>query len=159
MGNGNCRRRRTQAERDAGGGGGGAPPPLAAPLAAPPPLAEWELLPEQEELEEGEAQAAPPWVAALDALTSVRRLPSRRRPGHAPPSSQDAALSALRYRYGCRWHYLHALRVQASQMGPEQPAVKFAFLAIRCLYKQAHRQDMHLLNYLKQLRQDAAEAA
>jgi len=106
--------------------------------------------------EEGEAAAPPaaaqPATAQLDALTSVRRLPARRRPGQAPPSSQDRALAALRYRFGCRWHYLHALRVQASQTGAVQPAVKFAFLALRRLTRRKHSEDGQLLSYLKQLR-------
>ena len=116
---------------------------------------EWEVLPEEEAAEAEEAAApqaaAQPATAQLDALTSVRRLPARRRPGQAPPSSQDRALAALRYRFGCRWHYLHALRVQASQTGAVQPAVKFAFLALRRLMRKHHAEDGKLLRYLKQL--------
>ena len=122
----------------------------------------WEVLrEEEEEAAEGwraappqaaPPQAAPPLVAQLDALTSLRQLPSRRRPGRAPPSSRAAAPSALRYRFGCRWHYLHAMRVQASQMGPMQPTVRFAFLALRCLARKQHREDRQILSYLKQLR-------
>ena len=115
----------------------------------------WEVLPE-EEAAGAEAAAPPaaaqPATAQLDALTSVRRLPARRRPGQAPPSSQDRAVAALRYRFGCRWHYLHALRVQASQTGPAQPAVKFAFLALRRLMGKKHAEDGQPRRYLRQLR-------
>ena len=91
-------------------------------------------------------------TALLDAVLSLRRLPARQRPGSAPPSSHEAALSALRYRYGCRWHYLHALKVKASQAGPMLPEVSFAFLTLRCLAKQHHKAGMCLLNYLKHAR-------
>ena len=48
--------------------------------------------------------------------------------------------------------------MQASQMGPATPPVKFAFLAIRKLARKQHREDLWLLKYLKELR-EAAEAA
>ncbi len=112
----------------------------------------WELLGEEEPPEAPPPAAPGSFVAQLDALTSFRRLPARRPPGRTPPPSQGAALSALRYRFGARWHYLHALRVQASETGAVQPAVKLAFLALRCLARRLHRRDRELLQYLKQLR-------
>ena len=58
----------------------------------------------------------------------------------------------MRYRFGGRWHYLHALRVHASQTGPAQAAVKLAFLALRRLMRKHHAEDRKLLSDLKQLR-------
>ena len=140
---GNCQRRREQEDawREADG---------------------WELLPAAAEAaeeqvhagaeaaaqEEQEAQAAP-LVAQLDAATSVRRLPARRRPGSAAPSSHEAALAALRYRFGCRMHYIHVLKVQASQMGPVQWGVKLALMALYCLARRKHLEDDKLLKELK----------
>ena len=100
-------------------------------------------------LRRARAQAEATLLAELNALTSLRKLPAKRRPGREPPSSHDAALSALRYRFGCRWHKLHAMRVQASQMGLVTAAVKLAFITLRLLAKKQHKADMWLLNYLK----------
>ena len=102
--------------------------------------------------EEQPAAQAARLVAQLDAITTLRRLPARQHPSREPPSSQAAALAALRYRFGCRWHCLHALKVQAAQMGPALPSVKFAFLARRCQARRNHSEDKKLLAYLKELR-------
>ena len=97
---------------------------------------------------------------SLDALTSVRRLPARRRPGQPAPTSHEAALSALRYRFGCRFHYLHVLKLRAAEARAAQPRIKLAFVALRCLAKAAHRFDDWLLKELKVARalREAARA-
>ena len=98
-------------------------------------------------------------AAGLDALTSVRRLPARRQPGQPAPASHEAALKALRYRFGCRWHYLHVLKLKAAEARAAQPGIKLAFVALRCLAKAAHRFDDWLLKELKAARAAGAARA
>ena len=117
--------------------------------AAQPPAAEAEM---QEEQAAGQRRS-------LDALTSVRRLPARRRPGQPAPTDHEAALSALRYRFGCRSHYLHVLKLRAAEARAAQPRIKLAFVALRCLAKAAHRFDDWLLKELKAARAAGAARA
>ena len=98
----------------------------------------------------GLAAEAAALIAQLDAVLSLRRLPAKRHPSREPPTSQATALAALRYRFGCRWHYLHALKVMASQVMTSQ--IRFAFLALRYSARARHAGDGKLLAYLKQLR-------
>ena len=95
--------------------------------------------------DEAQAQAGD-LAAQLDALTSVRRLPAKQGPGRP-----DTALSGLRYRFGCRWHYLHALKVLAGQLPAMHPSVRLAFLALRKLARQQHKTDQSILSHVKQL--------
>ena len=97
------------------------------------------------------AQADGALLAQLDAVLSLRKQPAKARPGSEPPSSHDAALAALRYRFGCRWHCLHALRVASNRIRgqPVSAPVKLAFLCLRARTRQQHKQDKALLDYLK----------
>ena len=98
----------------------------------------------------GAAQADGALLAQLDAVLSLRKQPSKRRPGSEPPSSHDAALAALRYRFGCRWHCLHALRVASNRIRgqPVSAPVKLAFLCLRARTRQQHKKDKELQDYL-----------
>ena len=97
------------------------------------------------------AQADGALLAQLDAVLSLRKQPAKRRPGSEPPSSHDAALAALRYRFGCRWHCLHALRVASNRIRgqPVSAPVKLAFLCLRARTRQQYRQEKELLQFLK----------
>ena len=100
----------------------------------------------------GAAQADGALLAQLDAVLSLRKQPAKKPPGSQPPTTHDAALAALRYRFGCRWHCLHALKVAAKDLGLVTPSVKLAFLYLRARIKQQHKHDIALLGYLKELR-------
>ena len=99
----------------------------------------------------GAAQADGALLAQLDAVLSLRKQPAKKPPGSQPPTTHDAALAALRYRFGCRWHCLHALKVAASQILITQVSapVKLAFLCLRARTRQQHRQEKELLQFLK----------
>ena len=97
----------------------------------------------------GAAQADGALLAQLDAVLSLRKQPAKKPPGSQPPTTHDAALAALRYRFGCRWHCLHALKIVKKQIGTCSPAVKLAFLSLRVRARQHHKQDKALLDYLK----------
>ena len=99
----------------------------------------------------GAAQADGALLAQLDAVLSLRKQPAKKRPGSLPPTTHDAALAALRYRFGCRWHCLHALRVASNRMRgqPVSAPVKLAFLCLRARTRQQHKQDKELLDYLR----------
>ena len=99
----------------------------------------------------GAAQADGALLAQLDAVLSLRKQPAKKRPGSLPPTTHDAALAALRYRFGCRWHCLHALRVASNRIRsqPVSAAVKLAFLCLRARTRQQHKQDKELLDYLR----------
>ena len=99
----------------------------------------------------GAAQADGALLAQLDAVLSLRKQPAKKRPGSQPPTTHDAALAALRYRFGCRWHCLHALRVASNRIRgqPVSAPVKLAFLCLRARTRQQHKQDKALLDYLK----------
>ena len=49
-------------------------------------------------------------------------------------------------------HYIHVLKVQASQMGPVQWGVKLALMALYCLARRQHLEDRQIPSYLKTLR-------
>ena len=99
----------------------------------------------------GAAQADGALLAQLDAVLSLRKQPAKKRPGSLPPTTHDAALAALRYRFGCRWHCLHALRVASNRIRSQQISapVKLAFLCLRARTRQQHKQDKELLDYLR----------
>ena len=99
----------------------------------------------------GAAQADGALLAQLDAVLSLRKQPAKKRPGSLPPTTHDAALAALRYRFGCRWHCLHALRVASNRIRsqPVSAPVKLAFLCLRGRTRQQHKQDKELLDYLR----------
>ena len=93
-------------------------------------------------------------VAQLDALTSVRRLPKKRKPGQPAPSSHAEALSAPRYRFGVRIQLIGHLKAQGEtvQMRRALPAVKLAFLSLRLLWRTQRNFEDWLLKHLKSLR-------
>ena len=99
----------------------------------------------------GAAQADGALLAQLDAVLSLRKQPAKKRPGIQPPTTHDAALAALRYRFGCRWHCLHALRIASNRIRAQTVSapVKLAFLCLRARTRQQHKQDKELLDYLR----------
>ena len=99
----------------------------------------------------GAAQADGALLAQLDAVLSLRKQPAKKPPGGQSPTTHDAALAALRYRFGCRWHCLHALRVASNRIRsqPVSAPVKLAFLCLRARTRQQHKHDKQLLDYLK----------
>ena len=99
----------------------------------------------------GAARAAGALLAQLAAVLSLREQPAKKRPGSQPPTTHDAALAALRYLFGCRWHCLRALRVASNRIRgqPVSAPVKLAFLCLRARTRQQYRQEKVLLQVLK----------
>ena len=67
-----------------------------------------------------------------------------------PTAAHGAALAALRYRFGIRWHALHLLKVAADAgVWLGGPLQRWGHLALRKLQRQRHKADEKLLKYLK----------